>query len=116
MTFPAAQTCSFSLTLFHALILNQLQLTLIFRNVGTIIAFRVGSEDAKFIEKEFEPVFTATDLVSLPQYSMYIKLLIDGTTSKPFSAISLSLANHPAGLSSNVMCIPEKDMALLHRR
>lgn len=61
----------------------------IFGNVGTLISFRVGAEDAIEIAKEFSSVFKENDLVSLPKYSMYLKLMIDGATSKPFSAISL---------------------------
>jgi hypothetical protein len=63
----------------------------VFGNVGTIISFRVGATDAEYLAKEFYPVFTAQDLISLPRFSMYLKLMIDGTTSKPFSAVSLSL-------------------------
>jgi hypothetical protein len=58
----------------------------IFGNVGTLIVFRVGAEDARCLAKEFSPVFTENDLVSLPKYSVYLKLMIDGSTSKPFSA------------------------------
>ncbi len=58
-------------------------------NVGTLIAFRVGAEDAAYLKKEFEPTFLEEDLVNLPKYGMYIKLLIDGATSRPFSAYSL---------------------------
>lgn len=61
----------------------------IFGNVGTTIAFRVGANDAEFLAKEYYPVFTRDDFINLPRYSMYVKLLIDGTTSQPFSAISL---------------------------
>ncbi len=60
-------------------------------NVGTLIAFRVGAEDAMYLRKEFHPVFDDADLISLPSYSMYIKLMIDGTTSKPFSATTLPI-------------------------
>jgi len=60
-------------------------------NVGTMICFRVGAQDAKVLEDEFKPILTAQDLVSLPQYSVYIKLLIDGTTSEPFSADTFPL-------------------------
>ena len=60
----------------------------IFGNVGTIISFRIGAEDAKYLSQEFHPVFNESDLIHLPRYSMYLKLMIDGTTSKPFSAIS----------------------------
>jgi hypothetical protein len=62
----------------------------IFGNVGTIISFRVGATDAEYLVKEFYPVFTEHDLVHLPRYAMYLKLMIDGTASQPFSAISLS--------------------------
>ncbi len=61
----------------------------VFGNVGTMIIFRVGADDAEFIEKEFEPEFTAQDLVNLPNYHIYLKLMIDGVTSRPFSASTL---------------------------
>jgi len=61
----------------------------VFGNVGTMIIFRVGADDADFLEKEFEPEFTAQDLVSLPNYNIYLKLMIDGITSRPFSATTL---------------------------
>ena len=60
-------------------------------NVGTIICFRIGARDAKVLEMEFAPTFTAEDLINLPRYNIYIKLLIDGTTSKPFSATTTIL-------------------------
>ena len=63
----------------------------IFGNVGTLISFRIGATDAVTLEQEFSPIFTREDLVNLPRYAMYIKLLIDGTTSAPFSANSLPL-------------------------
>ena len=58
----------------------------VFGNVGTMIVFRVGADDADFLEKEFEPEFTPQDLVNLPNYKVYLKLMIDGVTSRPFSA------------------------------
>src|SRR3989344_482745 len=61
----------------------------IFGNVGTIICFRIGAEDAEFLEKEFMPVFTAQDLVNLSKYEIYLKLMIDGVASRPFSAQTL---------------------------
>lgn len=61
----------------------------VFGNVGTMIIFRVGADDADFLEKEFEPEFTAQDLVNLPNYNIYLKLMIDGVTSRPFSATTL---------------------------
>lgn len=61
----------------------------VFGNVGTLVCFRVGAEDAPFLEQEFSPVFSAEDLQSLPQYHIYLKLSIDGVTSRPFSAVTL---------------------------
>jgi CxxC-x17-CxxC domain-containing protein len=61
----------------------------IFGNVGTIICFRVGAEDAEFLEKEFSPEFTANDLINLGKYNICIKLMIDGIVSRPFSAETL---------------------------
>jgi CxxC-x17-CxxC domain-containing protein len=61
----------------------------IFGNVGTMIIFRVGADDAEFLEKEFEPEFTPQDIVSLPNYKIYLKLMIDGVSSRPFSSRTL---------------------------
>lgn len=55
-------------------------------NVGTLVAFRLGITDARLMEKEFYPVFEASDFTSLSNYSIYLKLMIDGKPSKPFSA------------------------------
>ncbi len=61
----------------------------IFGNAGTLISFRVGAMDGEFLEKEFEPVFVANDLVNLPKYHIYLKLMIDGIAGDAFSAITL---------------------------
>jgi len=61
----------------------------VFGNVGTMIVFRVGSDDAEFLESEFDPEFTPQDIVNLPNYKVYMKLMIDGVTSRPFSAKTL---------------------------
>src|SRR6185295_29848 len=61
----------------------------IFGNAGTIISFRVGATDAEYLEKEFYPLFNKDDFINLPKYEMYLKLMIDGATSQPFSADSI---------------------------
>ncbi|MEK7121824.1 MAG: DUF87 domain-containing protein [Patescibacteria group bacterium] len=61
----------------------------VFGNVGTIISFRVGAEDAEFLEKWFQPDFMMNDIVNLGKRSMYIKLMINGVSSKGFSAGTL---------------------------
>ena len=63
----------------------------VFGNIGTLVSFRVGAEDAEFLGKEFVPNFTAEDLVSLGKYNIYLKLMIDGISGRPFSAETLSL-------------------------
>jgi CxxC-x17-CxxC domain-containing protein len=61
----------------------------VFGNVGTLVAFRVGAEDAEYLEKEFSPEIFATDFVNLAKYNIYLKLMIDGISSRPFSAQTL---------------------------
>ena len=62
----------------------------VFGNVGTMIVFRIGAADAEFLEKEFAPEFIIEDLVNLPFAGVYLKLMIDGVTSRPFSAQTLA--------------------------
>lgn len=59
-------------------------------NVGTVISFRVGPEDARYLAREFEPAFKSLDLVNLPNHHVYLKLMIDGTPSQPFSAVTMA--------------------------
>ena len=61
----------------------------VFGNVGTMVVFRVGAADAEELVKEFTPTFTEEDIVNLPKYEMYLKLMIDGIASSPFSAKGL---------------------------
>lgn len=61
----------------------------VFGNIGTMIVFRIGSEDAEDIRREFSPEFTEEDLVNLARQHIYVRLMIDGLTSRPFSAETL---------------------------
>lgn len=67
----------------------------VFGNVGTMIAFRVGSYDAEILEKEFAPVFTMEDIVNLGFAQIYLKLMIDNIASTPFSATTLPPIEKP---------------------
>ena len=69
--------------------LDEIVRAAVFGNVGTTIAYRVGANDAEYLEKEFTPRFLQEDLVNLPKYQMYLKLLINGVASEPFSALGL---------------------------
>lgn len=62
-------------------------------NAGSIISFRVGVEDAPYLVREFHNRFSEIDLLQLPNYRIYLKLMIDGTPSAPFSAITLGPAS-----------------------
>jgi hypothetical protein len=55
-------------------------------NAGTLITFRVGAEDAAYLAREFQPTFSVEDLINLPNRYLYLRLMIDGTPSRPFSA------------------------------
>ena len=55
-------------------------------NIGTIICYKLGQADAKYMEKEFYPVFSASDFVNLSHHHIYLKLLIQGHVSEAFSA------------------------------
>src|SRR5260221_2066952 len=63
-------------------------------NAGSIISFRVGVEDVPYLVREFQPKFEELDLLQLSNYSIYLKLMINGTTAKPFSAVT----HEPGGL------------------
>jgi len=62
----------------------------VFENVGTLVSFRVGPESAEYLAREFQPEIGELDLVSLPRYHIYLRLMVNGTPSRPFSATTLS--------------------------
>lgn len=68
----------------------------VFGNVGTMITFRVGATDAEAFEKEFAPYFILDDFVNLSAFQIYLRLMIDGAGSKPFSAHTLPPLEKPA--------------------
>lgn len=83
------------LTLVHQY-LHQLEpdiLHAVLGNAATVISFRVGAEDAPVLAREFQPKFDTEDLINLPNRSMYLRLMIDGTPSRPFSAESTDPAS-----------------------
>ncbi len=61
----------------------------VFGNVGSLIVFRVGAEDAEFLEKQFVPTFTKGDLINIDNRNAYVKLLINGQTTAPFNIKTL---------------------------
>lgn len=57
----------------------------VFGNVGSMVSFRIGSDDGEFMSKQYKPVFNEQDLLNIDNYNSYVKLLIKGQTSIPFS-------------------------------
>ncbi len=75
----------------------------VFGNAGTMISFRVGAEDARMLANEFLPVVTEEDLIRLPNYDVYLKMLIDGMPSRPFSATTLPASGIGASLRDEIV-------------
>jgi len=84
----------------------------VFGNVGTLISFRIGATDAEYLEKEFLPIFNKSDLVNLPRYSMYLKLMIDRATSKPFSAKTTATKMFTKSYKEEIIKISQKQFGL----
>ncbi len=83
----------------------------VFGNVGTIIAYRVGAEDAQFMENEFAPQITIEDLVNLPKYNIYLKLMVDGVATQPFSATTLPPIAQRTGSEPKVISVSRERYA-----
>jgi hypothetical protein len=86
--------------------------TAIFGNVGTMVVFRVGADDAQFLEKEFFSEFVANDFVNLPNTHIYIRLMIDGMSSKPFSAKTLPPPLSPVSVFDMILQSSREKYAL----
>lgn len=92
-----ARKYKLNLTIAHQYVeqMDEFVKAAVFGNVGTMVVFRIGATDAEMLEKEFAPQFTVEDLVGLGLYQMYLKLMIDGLTSPPFSATTIPPIAHP---------------------
>ncbi|MBU0661432.1 type IV secretion system DNA-binding domain-containing protein [Patescibacteria group bacterium] len=83
----------------------------VFGNVGTIVTFRVGAADAEMLAKEFTPVFLEEDIVNLSKYCIFLKLMIDGVASQPFSAFTMPPIGSPTGSTEKVIRISRERYA-----
>jgi len=86
-----ARKYALNLTMAHQFIaqLTEKIRDAVFGNVGSIISFRVGAQDAESLVKQFEPVFNENDLLNIDNFNAYVKILINGETSKPFNIQTL---------------------------
>jgi len=109
-----ARKFNLSLTIAHQYI-DQLTESIrktAFGNVGSLICFRVGSEDAHFLSKEFAPRFTPEDLINLDFRQMYVKLSIDGKTSEPFSGVTLDVPELKENFEEEIIAYSRKQYAV----
>lgn len=101
-----ARKYKLSLTVAHQFI-KQLEENIkdaVFGNVGSMVAFRVGADDAEYLEKQFSPVFTAKDLMDIDNRHAYVKMLVNGRPERPFSLETLP---PPQGNPHNVDSLSE---------
>lgn len=82
-----ARKYGLSLNLAHQFIaqLDERTKDAVFGNVGSLAVFRVGAQDAEYLKSQFETVFTPSDIMNLDNYNAYLKLLVNGRPTKPFS-------------------------------
>ncbi|MCF7834043.1 MAG: type IV secretion system DNA-binding domain-containing protein [Candidatus Pacebacteria bacterium] len=81
-----------SLNIAHQYI-NQLEEGIknaVFGNVGSMAVFRVGTEDAQFLEPKFKPTFSSQDISKIDNFNAYVNMLIKGEPSKPFNIETLA--------------------------
>ena len=72
--------------------LDEATLAAVFGNVGSILCFQVGAEDSEMLAKQLGGDVTEADLMNLPKFTAYLRLLIDGLPSRPFSMTTLEPA------------------------
>lgn len=83
----------------------------IFGNIGSIISFRIGGEDAAVLEKEFTPTFNVQDFMNLDMRNFYAKMTINGETALPFSGHTLDFPKPDEDLASDVVRISRERWA-----
>ena len=66
----------------------------VFGNVGTIMSFKIGAEDAEYMAKEMAPVLSEQDVIGIPNFHCYCKLNVNNTTSRPFSMATIYDESH----------------------
>jgi hypothetical protein len=74
-----------------------------FGNVGSLIVFPVGGDDASYLAKEFTPIFSADDMINLNLRDMYIKMSVDGRITQPFSARTLDVPKPEVDYTTKIL-------------
>ncbi len=99
-----ARKYALNLTMAHQFIaqLTEKIRDAVFGNVGSIISFRIGAQDAEFLVKQFEPVFSENDLLNIDNFNAYAKILVNGQTTKPFNIKTLPPEQGDMGLVDKI--------------
>ena len=82
--------------------LEESTLAAVFGNIGTLITFQVGAQDAEMVVKQLGGSLQFQDLLTLPRYAAYVRLLIDGQPSRPFSMQTLPPQGRPRTLADHL--------------
>jgi hypothetical protein len=92
----------------------------IFGNVGSLVSFTVGPEDARFLERQFAPALAAEDLMNLDRYHMVIHLMVEGTTLPAFTAVGMPPVEGTTGLREKVIAVSRtayaRDVAIVQKK
>ena len=91
--------------------LNDLVKTTVFGNVGSIISFRVGAEDAVILEKEYTPKFTVRDIINLGVREFYVKMSVDGQIRDAFSGKTVDVPKPVTDLTEEIRAISRSKYA-----
>lgn len=67
----------------------------VFGNVGSVLSFRTGANDAEFLSKQFSPTFDQEDLVEIPNFNAVVRMIVSGVPSQPFSMATIPPMGHP---------------------
>ncbi len=80
----------------------------VFGNVGSMAVFRVGAEDAQFVENQFLPTFSAADIMKTPNRNAYMKMLVNGSIAKPFNMQTVAPFSGNTGIGSQIKDLSRK--------
>jgi hypothetical protein len=100
-----ARKYKLSLTIAHQFIaqLDERIRDAVFGNVGSLACFRVGADDAEYLEKQFAPVFSAHDIMNIENRNAYLKILVDGRPVKPFNVVMAPPPPRGTGLGAEII-------------
>ena len=95
----------------------------VFGNVGSMISFRVGAEDAQILEKEYNPVFKERDIINLGVREFYCKMSVSGESREAFSGRTIDVPKVTDDCSGEIRAesrrkyaAPKKDVELMLKK